>query len=175
MQHWQPAPCQQAEGWEKSVPLFSQPKPIENDTGKEVQYTKTNVRITFHSVWAINRASPCPFWHCCTWHLLFPHLLISSTFLCLIPSYTVVQPLTFYCISFFPFSFFFYPLSFFELPFPLKLANDNKRITNCKKSSGAFICTSCDIKTGCHFSAVLEPADVLTNRQYICCLRLIWL
>lgn len=88
-------------------------KPIENDTGKEVQYTKTNVRITFHSVWAINRASPCPFWHCCTWHLLFPHLLISSTFLCLIPSYTVVQPLTFYCISFFPFSFFFYLLSHF--------------------------------------------------------------
>lgn len=135
-------------GAEEGQTLSSQSKWTEIHVRKKVQYSKAKVWITFHGIWAMNRARPCPSLHCCTRHLLLSHLLTSDTFLHLIPSYTVVQPPTFHCIFFFPFSqllFFF----FFELPLPLKFSKDNEEITSkCKKSSDTFLCISYYVKIG---------------------------
>lgn len=78
----------------------------------------------------------CPFLHHRAPDLLFPHLLTSNTFLCLIPSYTLVQPLTFS-------SFFCLTSHLLKLPPPLKLSNDKQRIiSNFKKLSDSFLCIS---------------------------------
>lgn len=106
---------------------------------------------------------------CCTHHLL-PHLLTADTFLHLIPSYTVVQPLTLPYI-FFPFSQL---LIFLNCHF---LWNSQMITSNCKKNRQillfAFHITLMQDMI-CH-KTVLELTGVLENRQCRICCLLIWL